>query len=157
MPRRNWKCVLPLSLPHAMELCLDYAREKQNRSVDRVADLMGLANKWRLYKWIAEGNLPSNLIRPFEHACGTHFVTRYLAYSAHQLLIDIPTGKTASSGDIQVLQEATNAAVGALINFAAGKSDAPDVLATVSTAMEAFAWHRINVEKHSQPELDLDQ
>jgi hypothetical protein len=91
MPGRNWKRVAPTTLSNAIELCIEFAKEKHNRSVDRIAELIGLANKYTLYKWIESGKLPAISIRPFEHACGCDFVTRYLAHSAHKLLIDIPS------------------------------------------------------------------
>ena len=59
MRRRNWKRVNPTSLRHAMELCLDYGREKRNLSVDRVADLMGMPSKYTLYKWLENGRMPA--------------------------------------------------------------------------------------------------
>ncbi|MCU8084256.1 hypothetical protein [Shewanella sp. SM23] len=66
--RRNWEKVRANNLRHLMALCLEFAREKQNLSVDRVADLMGLPSKWTLYKWLENGRIPAVLIRPFEHA-----------------------------------------------------------------------------------------
>lgn len=156
MRTRNWKLVRPNNLPHAMDLCLQHAREHHNRSVDNVADLMGLPNKWRLYKWVEEANLPSNLLRGFEHACGCDFVTRYLAHSAHRLLIDIPSGRNTSVTDLNTLQAMTTAAVGQLIEFAHGNATAEDVIAATTRAMEGLAWHRANAEKHAQPELELE-
>ena len=41
MSRRPRK-VLPTSLPQAMHLCLEHARIRHNRSVERIAELMGL-------------------------------------------------------------------------------------------------------------------
>lgn len=155
MAKTNWKDARPTSLPNAMEMCLRFAREKHNRSVDNVADLMGLPNQWRLYKWVEEANLPARYIRAFEFSCGIDFVTRYLAHSAHRLLIDIPAGKQVAAADVHALQEMTNGAVGVLIQFAAGKASAAEVIAATTAAMEGLAWHRANAEKHEEPELDL--
>jgi hypothetical protein len=111
---RIWKKVSPTSLSHALELCLEHAREKHNRSVDQIADLIGLANKFTLYKWVESGRLPAIQVRPFEHACGCDFVTRYLAHSAGKLLVEIPIGRPATVEDLQVLTGRCNDAVGCL-------------------------------------------
>lgn len=155
MADKIWK-VQARSLVHAFDLCIQHARKRHNRSVEQIADLMGLSQPWRLYKWVAEGNMPAILIRGFEHACGANFVTRYLAHAGHQLLIDIPRGRHIDAADLNTLQAITNNAVGALIAFAASKAEADETLAVITAAMEGLAWHRANVEKHQQPELELD-
>lgn len=155
MSRRNWKRIQPTSLRNALELCKDHARERHNLSVERIAEEMGLTDHWTLYKWFQNGRIPVNLVRPFEKACGINFVTRWQAASAGHLLIEIPTGRKATAADIQILQEVLNAAVGQLLQFHAGKAEAQDTLASIQQAMESLAWHRGNVEKHLQPELEL--
>jgi hypothetical protein len=157
MPGRNWKRVSATSLSNAMELCLEFARDKNNRSVDRIADLMGLANKFTLYKWVESGKLPAVSIRPFEHACGCDFVTRYLAHSASKLLVEIPVGRYAGPEDLQRLTASCNAAVGVLIRFYQGAIDASEASAAVTIAMEDLGWHRVNVAKVQTPELGLGQ
>jgi hypothetical protein len=139
-----------------MEACLAHALTRHRRSTDHVAADMGLANKWVLYKWIESGRLPAVLIRPFENACRADHVTRYLAHAAHRLIITIPTGRLPVATDLAALQAATHEATGALINFAAGKADAAEVIATVTAAMEQLAWHRENAARAAQPELELD-
>lgn len=154
MPRRNWKTFRPAGLSEAMEGCLQFALERHNRGVERVADLMGV-NRWSLYKWVASGNLPLRLVRPFEHACGCTFVTTWMAASAHRLLIDFPTGRSASPADVHDLQDACNNAVGALIAFARGESTQTETLAAITTAMERLAYEHAQVSTHAQPELEL--
>ena len=155
MHRRNWKHP-PQSLPEAMQACLDHALSKHRRSLDHVAADMGLSNKWNLYKWVESGRIPAILIRPFEVACHSDAVTRYLAHASHHLIIDIPTGRLPNHGDLSVVQAATHDAMGALINFAAGKVLAEDVISTVNTALEQLAWHRENAARAAQPELELE-
>lgn len=155
MADKVWK-VQARSLVHAFNLCVQYARKRHNRSVEQIADLMGLSQAWRLYKWIDEANMPARHLRGFEHACGANFVTRYYAHAGHQLLIDIPRGRNVDAADLNTLQSITNDAVGALIAFAAGKADTDATIASITTAMEGLAWHRGNVEKHQQPELELE-
>jgi hypothetical protein len=157
MSRRNWKTIQARDLRDAMDLCLEYAKVKHNRSVDTVADLMGLASKWTLYKWMQEASLPSRLIKPFEHACGIDFVSRWLVVSGGKLVIDIPKGRRGTAHDIQELQAATNDAIGALLKFYGDPSDAEATLATIQTALERMAWHKGNVEKYRQPELPFDE
>lgn len=156
-PRRDWKRLRANSIPQAMELCLTYARETANLSVERVADRMGLASHWVVYKWMQEGSIPARMIRPYEHACGCDYVTRYIAASAHKLLIDLPTGRHAEPGDIQAVQEACTAAVGALIAFHAGRSDAADTHTALTVALERLAAERAEVERYHAPELLLEQ
>lgn len=156
MTHRDWKKARPTTLPQAMELCLAYAREVHHLSVDNVADLMSLPSKWRIYKWVEGADLPLRYLRGFEHACGCDFVTRYLAHSAHRLLIDIPRGRSIAAADLNALQQLSNEAVGALIAFAAGQVEAEEVIAATTRAMEGLAWHRANAEKHHQPELELE-
>lgn len=155
MTRRVWKRVNPISLRHAMELCLEYGREKKKLSVDRVADLMGLPSKWTLYKWLENGRMPSILIRPFEHACGIDYVTQYIATSAHKLLVDIPTGKPAQDIDVLKLQTGFNEAVNLLARFYQGEANADDTVALLTQVMSEIAAHRENVSKSLTPELGL--
>lgn len=154
MARRNWKRVSPTSLRHGMELCLQYAKERHNHSVDRVADLMGLPNKWTLYKWLENGRMPAILIRPFEHACGCMFMTQYIATSGHKLLVEIPSGKPASNEDVLALQTGFNEAVNHLARFYRGAADAAETMAALDLAMAEIAGHRANVAQE-MPELDL--
>lgn len=155
MARRNWKRLTPTSLRHAIELCLEYARERRRLSVDRVADLMGLPSKWALYKWLESGRMPAILIRPFEHACGCTYVTQYLATSAHKLLVDIPSGQPARNEDVLELQTGFNDAVNLLARFYRGEGSAEETMAALSQAMSEIAGHRENVSKSLTPELGL--
>lgn len=139
-----------------MELCLSYARETANLSVERIADRMGQPSHWVLYRWMQEGSIPARMIRPFEHACGCTYLTRYLAASAHQLLVDLPTGRHASPGDIHALQEACTAAVGALLRFYDGRLAADEAHAAITVALEQLAGERCEVERYATPELPLE-
>lgn len=157
MKRRNWNRTQPTSLRHAIQLCMDHARERNNLSVERIAERMGLQSHWIIYKWIENGRMPAILIPAYEAVCGTNMVTRWLAISADHLLIKIPTGKKAKPADIQVMQEEINTAVGALIQFTAGKATAEQTLESIQNALEQLAFHRENVKKHAQPELEFTE
>lgn len=155
MARRDWKKFRPCNLQDAIEGCVEFARERHQMSVDRIADSMGLPNKWVLYKWIESANLPSRLIRPFEAACGATFVTAHLAASARKLLIDLPTGRRSGPGEIVIAQQACHEAISALIEFAAGKRPANETIAAITAGIESLARERAEVERSSQPELPL--
>lgn len=155
MAATRWKNRQPTSLRQAMEWCLEHARTRHNRSVDRVAEQMGLASKWVLYKWLESGRLPAVLIRPFEVACGIDFVSRFVAHSAHKLLIDIPTGKRANDHEINALQASFTASVSLLLRFYQGQAEADETLSGLTSTMEYLAWHRGEVERHQAPELDF--
>lgn len=155
MTRRNWKKANPRSLREALELGKDHAREVHHRSVERIAELMGEESHWTVYGWLRDGSIPGKKIPAYQHACGCDFITRWLAHAAGKLLIDIPTGKMPAPEDVQQLQGTLNAAVGALIGFAAGRLDAEDVAVEINTALEALAEHRENVLKTTEPELEF--
>jgi len=157
MPRRSWNKVRPATLREAMKLCTEYALAKHNRSVDRIAELMGEPSPWNLYKWMSSGRMPANLIRPFEHACGATFVTQYIATSAHQLPIPIPKGQPATGQDIHDLQAAVTDATGQLLQYQRGEATAEETLAAIDRAMGGLAFQRANVEQDQQPALDLDE
>jgi len=137
-----------------MELCLKHARNRHRRSVDRVADLMGLANKWNLYKWMESGRLPAVLIPAFEHACGAHYVSEYLAYAAQRLAIEIPQGRTDDES-VAALQGMFADAVSLLVRFYRDEADADHTIAQLHRVLSATAWHRENIIKRIEPELDL--
>lgn len=154
MTRKRWKPVQPASMQHAIRLCLDYALHKHNRSVARVAELIG-TSEWTIYKWMTDGSIPSKRIRPFEFACDATFITHYIATSAQKLVIDIPAGRAGSQDELLDLQNQLNDAVSLLTRFYRGEAEAADVLQGVTLAMQQLAGHRENVRKHDAPELAL--
>lgn len=153
--RRNWKRLQPTSLRHALELSKDHARERLNRSVERIADEMGVTDHWSLYKWLQSGRIPANMIRPFEAACGIDYVTRWLAASSGKLLIDMPSGRALTETDVVELHNGFGAALKLLSDFYAGKADAPATLEALHTHLQQVAWHHANVGQHATPELDF--
>lgn len=156
MPKRNWRAYRPTSLRDAIEACVEFARERHQMSIDRLADEIGLTSKWTLYKYLQEASIPARLIRPFEAACRCTYVTQHLAASARKLLVDLPSGRKAGPGDIHAVQEACNAAVGALLAFAAGSTDAVATRGAIDTAIERLARERAEVDRHSQPDLIME-
>ena len=155
-PPTYWKRLQPRSLPHAMEAGIDHARERLNKSVERVAEHMGETGHWTIYKYVQSGRIPANLIRPFELACGVDYVTRWLAASAGKLLIDVPTGRKLKGTDVVALHNGFGAALQLLTDFYAGKATAEDTVEALQNHLEAVAWHHANVRQHGTPELDFN-
>ena len=152
--RRDWKRIQPNSLITALRLCKDYAIERKRLSVERIADLMGVTHD-SLYKWLSTGRMPALLIPVYENTCGIQFVTKWLAASSGKLIIDIPTGKTASVDETQALQGNLTLAVSSLIQFYQGTEGAESTLAAIQTALEDLAGHRSNVSTFETPQLDF--
>ncbi|MAK90429.1 MAG: hypothetical protein CMI08_09125 [Oceanospirillaceae bacterium] len=138
-----------------MQLCADYARDAKNLSMERIADGMGLPSVNTLYKWVAEGRMPANFIRPFENTCGCTFVTKYIAASSHHLVVAMPTSHKPSSDDLLELNALLTTAVASLGSYYKGETEADAVITTLTEGMEQLAAHRANVERDQSPELDL--
>lgn len=155
MKRRNWNRVVPTTLIEAFRLDKDFACEKRNLSVERIAELVGISADLQ-YKHLATGRMPANLIPVYENVCGAHFVTRYLAASSGFLTISVPTGRLVQPTDVQELQRVLNDAVGAILAFIDHRMEAGAALAHIEAGMNALAWHHGNVEKHAEPELELE-
>ena len=97
-----------------------------------------------------------NRLAAWAHLTGSDCVVRYLAASGHKVVIDIPHGHTADAADMQGLQTTLNSAVGALLDFHAGRLDRDACIAAITGGLEVLAWHRENVRKNDQPELELN-
>lgn len=156
MSKRNWKAVRPLNLKDALDWCVRYAKENHNRSVESIADLMGV-NHWTLYKWIGEADMPARLIKAFELACGIDYASRWLVESSGKMIIDVPRGKACNGTEIHDLQNDYHTAVGLLMTFYTDLTGLDETLAGLQTALEQTAWHRGNVQKYRQPELPFDE
>lgn len=153
--KRNWKRLSPHSLRDAFRLCKDHGIAEKRLSVERQAELLGKTPDW-LYKCMADGSMPANLIPAYESMCGADYVSRYLSVSGGKLVIEAPVGRQCDASDMQSLQEILNTAVGKLLAFHAGKVDSDVVMATVTDAMRKLAWHRQNIANYAQPELTLE-
>lgn len=140
---------------HALELCKDHARERLNRSVERIADEMGITDHWTVYKWLQTGRIPANLIRPFETACGVDYVTRWLVASSGRMMVEMPTGRALKSTDVVELHNGFGVALQLLTDFYAGKAELVDTAAALTAHLESLAWHRANLAQYATPELDF--
>ncbi|MBO1856831.1 hypothetical protein J4G52_25155 [Burkholderia cenocepacia] len=156
MARRDWKRVVPGTLVEALRLCKDFALERRNLSVERIAELLAVTPD-ALYKYLSTGRMPASLIPMYEHVCGINFTSRYLAASSGNLVIPMPTGRAVQPIDVQGLQSVLNDAVGAILEFAVERRSAEETLAAIHNGMCALAWHHGNVERASQPDLEFPQ
>ena len=152
--QRNLKRVHPGSLIEAFRLCKEHAREKKNLSVERIAELMD-ASPDALYKWLSKASMPSGKIQAYEHICGIRLVSEYLAASGNRIVIEIPAGRLVEPIELNELQAVINDAMGKLIRFYDGTAERDVTEACLSAVIMGAAWHRENVRKAEQPELDL--
>ncbi len=153
--RRHSSKPLPTSLRAAFEADKVHAIRKERLSVERLADLMAVTPA-TLYKWLETDAMPINRLSAWQHLTGSDAVVRYLAAAAHKAVIDLPFGRRAHPTDVHVLQTTLNDAVGALLAFLSGDLDRDATLASLGAGLEALAWHRENVGKDDQPELELN-
>lgn len=151
---RNWKHVVPRSTVDAMRLCKDYAKDRHNLSVERIADRMGVSADL-LYKWLSNGQMHLAQVQAFEYICGVHFISDHLAHSHGKLAVAIPTGRDLNDDDLLHMHQSFSAAMALLAEFYTGKACSESTLAALTKHMEAAAWHRANVATHLQPELEL--
>lgn len=143
------------SMRNAFDLVRIAAHKNHRISAERMAELLGVPAS-TFYKWVEETRMPVDKLALFEHIAGCHAVTAYLAHRAHLLVIQIPRGRGAAPRDINALQGVLNDAAGALIAFTDGTLPADATMARLTEGMEALAYHREDVRKHAQPELDLE-
>jgi len=147
-----WKRLQPSNIKQAFRFCKEYARHHKRLTVPAIAELMGKSDDL-LYKWLSNGEMPTTLIPAYEHICGIDYVTQYLAYRGHKLLIDIPAGGKVSELDSNELQIVLNDAVNRLLHFYQQESGFEETFAALTKAMCGLAYHRKNIQ--TQQELAL--
>lgn len=156
MSRRNWKRVHAISATDALRLCKEFAQEKKNLSIERIADRMGVTHD-SLYKWLSAGRLPFILLPAYELACGCNFASEWAAASAGKVVINLPIGRTASQADMVELNSCFASALQLLTDFysAPAKADAGQTLAALTNHLQQVAYHHANVGQHANPELEF--
>ncbi|GKT19744.1 hypothetical protein AVHY2522_23595 [Acidovorax sp. SUPP2522] len=156
MSRRNWKHLRANSLVHALRLCKEFAQERRNLSVERIADRMGVTHD-SLYKWLGTGRMPAILVPAYELACGCHYVTDWYAAAAGRLSIPMPTGRNVGQADLLAVNSSCAAALQLLTAFYADPSaaDPTATLDALRTHLEQVAFHHHNVARYAAPELEL--
>lgn len=153
IPRRSahWK---PRDLREALRAVKDHGRERHQLSAERLADLLDVTVD-TLYKWLADGRLPASKIVAFEHACGAHYVSEYLAGGAGRIVIRLPAGHPADAEELAGLQEHLAESLTLLIRCYRGRASIEETQRELTATLQAMAWHRANVAQLTQPGLDL--
>lgn len=145
---------MPTSLRTAFEMDKAHALKHKRLNVERLSELLGTTPA-TLYKWIETDSMPIRMLIAWQHLSGANNVVRYLASREGAVVIQIPTGRTPDADDVHILQATLNGAIGALLDFMAGEADREQCMGKLSTGLESLAWHRANVEKSDQPELEF--
>lgn len=158
MPPRNWKRFRPNSLTEALRGCKDYALEKRQLSVPRIADLLGGVSEDSLYGWLSKGRMPAALIPTFELVCGAHFVSDWLAASAGRMVIPMPKGRKVNDSELLQITADCTAAMTQLAAFYANPSavDTEALLELLHRHLEQVAFQHHNVGQFKNPELEFD-
>ncbi|WP_300435547.1 hypothetical protein [Zoogloea sp.] len=131
-----------------------HALKHRRLSIERLAELMSTTPA-TLYKWIEAETMPAKAVLAWQHLTGSINVVRYLAAAEAAVVIAIPTGRATTAEDVHVLQATLHGATGALLDYMAGQMDRETTLGKLGAGLESLAWHRENVRKGEQPELDL--
>ncbi len=153
MTTRHSKPV-PNSLRMAFEMDKSHALKHRRLSIERLAELMSTTPA-TLYKWIEAETMPAKAVLAWQHLTGAINVVRYLASAEAAVVIAIPTGRITTTEDVHALQATLHGATGALLDYMAGQMDRETTLGKLGIGLESLAWHRENVRKDDQPELDL--
>lgn len=147
---------VPTSLRAAFDADKARALKHKRLSVERLAELLGTTAA-TLYKWLETDSMPVRVLLGWQHLTGGTNVVRYLASREAAVVIQIPTGRAPDADDVHVLQGTLNGAVGALLDYMQARTDRDTCMGKLSSGLESLAWHRANVEKSEQPELEFGQ
>lgn len=145
---------VPTSLRAAFEADKVHALKHRRLSIERLAELMATTPA-TLYKWIEQESMPARALIAWQHLTGANNVVRYLAACEAAVVVAVPSGRATTSEDVHVLQATLNGAIGALLGYMTGETDREMTLGKLGAGLEGLAWHRENVRKSAQPELDL--
>lgn len=153
MPRRI-STPVPSSLRVALEADKAHALKHRRLNIERIAELLNTTPA-TLYKWIETESMPVRTLIAWQHITGANNVVRYLASREAAVVVQIPPGRQVTAEDIHELQTVLNAAPGALLDLKAGRIDRETCAGALTSGIESLAWHRANVEKSEQPELEF--
>lgn len=146
---------IPNNLHEALTGLHEYGHIHKNLSMTRIAEGISQPNPYQLYKWFANGRLPTVFIRPLEETCGIPLITRYLCQSAGLMAIPIPKGTTTTVKEINELSLLTSQTIALMMKYAEGEAKADETLHAITEVMQGFAWQRNNIAKHAQPDFDF--
>lgn len=150
-----WKRIQPNNMKDALRLNKEYARQFKRLTVPAIAELMAISED-RLYKWLSTGDMPVSFIPAYELICGMDYVTQYMGYRSHKLMIEIPTGKNTDELGMAELQQLSADAMSLLIKFYREGESVDIVTSALTRLLAGVAFHRENVIAQSQPGLDFE-
>ncbi|MCG8993249.1 hypothetical protein LH427_09715 [Laribacter hongkongensis] len=145
---------VPTSLDEAIERQLD-AAAKLGLVPKKMADLMGVEVK-TYYRWLAESSMPLNRVRQFEAFCKASHISEYLCTAqGNKVVIAIPSGKKAAVIELSEVQANAADAMALLARFYQDKVGLDETVSALSRVLSQVAYHRENVLKAGEPELEL--
>lgn len=145
---------VPTSLDEAIERQLD-AAAKLGLVPKKMADLMGVEVK-TYYRWLAESSMPLNRVRQFEAFCKASHISEYLCTAqGYKVVIAIPSGKKAAVIELSEVQANAADAMALLARFYQDKVGLDETVSALSRVLSQVAYHRENVLKAGEPELEL--
>lgn len=145
---------MPTSLRSAIEMDKAHALKHKRLNIERLAELLGTTPA-TLYKWIETDSMPLRMLVAWQHLTGSNNVMRYLASRESCVVIAIPSGRCPDADDVHALQATLTGSMGAYLSYLSRETDREVCLAKLSMGLESLAWHRANVEKADQPELEF--
>lgn len=146
---------IPSNFGDALNMCKDHAKIKHNLSVERIADEMGLSTV-RLYQMLDSGDMPISRLLNFQRICRCNYVTRYLAHRDNFMLVKIPTGGKVSDELMLTINKSFHEALNELTEFYTHGQNPDIAIAALTKHMTNIAWHKGNVEKQMQPDLNFE-
>lgn len=154
MAARTWKPIRPAhSIGHATEMCLEEAMRRKNRSMKTVAGLMGMKYD-TLHAWLGEWRMPVCKVAAFEHACGAHYLSDFLAAQAGRLVVATPS-RRATALDLAALQVLNGEVLTLLMRCYQSQATPQETADALTGLICELAFHRANVARMDAPELDL--
>ncbi|NHR06492.1 hypothetical protein HA052_14960 [Chromobacterium haemolyticum] len=146
--------IVPSSLDEAIERQVD-AAAKRGLVPKRMADLMGVEVK-TYYRWLADSSMPLNRIRQFETFCMASHISEYLCMAhGDKVVVAIPSGRSAKASDLGEMQANFGEVIMLLEQCYRDKTSIAETLTLLSVVLSQAAYHRENIRKICQPELDF--
>lgn len=141
---------------------LDDAIERQQDAANRLglppkrmADLMGVELK-TYYRWLADSSMPLNRVRQFEAFCKASHISEYLCTAqGNKVVVAIASGKKAMVAELAEVQANAADAMALLARFYQDKVGLAETVAALTAVLSQVAYHRENVMKTGEPELEL--
>lgn len=154
MRNHSGKSHRPTSLAEAFDLDEAHALQMHRRPRKQMEELMD-TDRTTYGRWVTDCRMPTSLLLQFSQFCGSTNVIEYLALACGKLVISIPTGKKAKASNLGEMQANFGKAVMLLEQFYQGQSDLSETLGVLNEVLSQVAYHRENVTKAGQPELEL--